>query len=59
LIVEMISDQGVQRRDPSRALLEAAAHQPTTPLIDDLDVVVILGPVISDEQHQPLLCLYP
>jgi len=50
-ITEMISDQRVQPGDPDDPLRQPATGQPSTGLVHDLDVVMGLGPVITDEQH--------
>ncbi len=52
VVGEVVGDQCVQRLDPGHALREPTAHQPFAPLVHNLDVVVVLSPVISDEQHQ-------
>jgi hypothetical protein len=44
-------EQGVEPVDSGDALLEAGGAQPPAGLVLDLDVVMVLGPVISHEQH--------
>ena len=51
VVTEMISDQRVQPRDPGDPLRQPATNQPAPGLVDDLDVVMGLSPVITDEQH--------
>jgi len=43
--------QGVEPVDAGNALLQASGSQPPAALVLDLDVVVVLGPVISHVQH--------
>jgi len=47
----VLGDQRVQPGDAFKALRQSCPHQPATILVLDLDVVMILSPVISDEQH--------
>jgi hypothetical protein len=54
----VVGDQRMQRRHPLDALGQPPLGQPPPVLVEDLDVVMGLGPVISDEQH-PLLLLRP
>jgi hypothetical protein len=42
----------MQRRQPLHALGQSPAGQPAAALVDELDVVMGLGPVIPDEQHR-------
>ena len=51
----MLSDQLVQRRDPGQPLRQPPPGQHPAGLVFDLDVVMGLGPVITDEQHPRLL----
>jgi hypothetical protein len=52
LLGQMRGDQGVQGGDAVESLGQAPVGQPVALIIDDLDVVVVFGPVISYEQHQ-------
>jgi len=47
----VIGDQGVQRRNALHTLGQPAPHQHPASRVDQLDVVMGLGPVIPDEQH--------
>jgi hypothetical protein len=49
---QVIGDQGMQPGQPVDPLGQPPAGQPTTVLIDDLDVVMGLGPVVPDKQHR-------
>lgn len=51
VLPETLRDQPVQLADPCRPFGQPAARQPPPGLIDDFHVVVIFGPVITDEQH--------
>jgi hypothetical protein len=48
----VLADQGVQAGNPVQALGQPAPCQHLAAVIDDLDVVMVLGPVISHEQHR-------
>ena len=50
----MLGDQRVQPGDPVQAFGQPRPGQPTPVLVDELDVVVVLGPVVPDEQHHTL-----
>jgi hypothetical protein len=52
VIGQMISHQGVHRGDPGHPLGQPPPHETLTVLIDDLDIVMIFGPVVTDEQHR-------
>ena len=52
VVAEMVGDQRVQRGDPGHALGQPAPDQPPPAGVLDLDVVMGLGPVITDEQHR-------
>jgi hypothetical protein len=54
-IAEAISDQGVQLGYPLDSLRQPTPGTSPTLLIDDLDVVVALRPVVPDEDHRPVL----
>ena len=41
----------MQPADTLEAFWQPASHQPPASLVDDLDVVMVLGPVITHEQH--------
>jgi hypothetical protein len=47
----MLTDQCMQPGHPLQALDQASPSQPPDDLVDELNVVVILGPVIPNEQH--------
>jgi hypothetical protein len=48
----VLSDQGVQPGHPGQSLREASFGQDLAVLVDELDVVMVLGPVITHEQHR-------
>jgi hypothetical protein len=48
---QMISHQPMERLDPGHPLRQPPVDQPPSSLVADLDIVVILSPVIADEQH--------
>jgi hypothetical protein len=41
----------MQTADPVQPFRKATACQPPSLVVDDLDVVVVLGPVIADVEH--------
>jgi hypothetical protein len=43
--------EGAQRRDPLDPLGQSPPHQHRTLAVDELDVMVTLGPVVTHEQH--------
>jgi hypothetical protein len=47
----MLRDQLVQGRDPGQALRQPPPRQQPAGIILDLDVVVGLSPIVTDEQH--------
>jgi hypothetical protein len=51
LLGQLRRDQGVQGGDPVEPLGQAPACQHAALIVDDLDVVVVFGPVIPNEQH--------
>jgi hypothetical protein len=53
----MGGDQRVQGGDPVEPLRQPPACQHPACIVDDFDIVVVLGPVISHEQHQRSLPL--
>ena len=53
--VEMLSDQLVQHRDTGQALRHPFPDQQPAGVVFDLDIMVGLGPIVSDEQHPRLL----
>src|SRR3954468_17670167 len=55
--IKMLTQERMQAGHPSHTLREPRLGQPVTRLILDLDVVVILGPVVPDEQHNGLRSL--
>jgi hypothetical protein len=54
----MLADQRVQPGNPLNPVLQSRLAQPPTRLVLDLDIVVVLGPVISDQYQQPVLPQY-
>src|SRR6266496_3250653 len=48
---QVLGQQRVQTRDPGHTLRQPATGQPPTGLILHLDIVMGLGPVITNEQH--------
>jgi hypothetical protein len=42
----------MQTGDPVQPLRQSSSRQYLAVLIDDLDIVMVLGPVISYEQHR-------
>jgi hypothetical protein len=55
VVVEVFADHLVQPGHPGHALGQPRPTQPLAVAVEDLDVVVVLGPVVTDEQH--LHCL--
>jgi len=55
LLGRMFTDQRMQSGQPLQPLRKPSAGQPATALVDELDIVMILGPVVPDEQHPPSL----
>jgi hypothetical protein len=55
VVVEVFADHLVQPGHPGHALGQPRPTQPLPVAVEDLDVVVVLGPVVTDEQH--LHCL--
>jgi hypothetical protein len=51
LLAEVITDQGMQPLQAKHALGQAPTSQDPTGLIDQLDIMMSFGPVITDEQH--------
>jgi hypothetical protein len=51
---QMLGDQRVQPGQPDQAFGEPLVGQPIALFIDQLHVIVIPGPVITDEQHPRL-----
>ena len=51
VLAQLLADQRVQAGDPADALLEFRRAQPPARLVLYLHVVVVLGPVVSHEQH--------
>ena len=47
----MLTEQRMQPGHPGHTLGQPSLGQPASRLVLDLDVVVVLGPVISDEQQ--------
>jgi hypothetical protein len=54
LIAEVVSDQAVQRLQSGNALGQASLRQPPAALVDQLHIMMIFGPVITQEQHARL-----
>jgi hypothetical protein len=55
--MQVLGEQLVQPDDPGDPLGELGLAQPSSRLALDLHVVVVLGPVVPDEQH-PSSCSY-
>jgi len=51
IIAEVLADQRMQSGDPGDPFRQRGPTQPPACLVLHLDVVVVLGPVVSDEQH--------
>jgi len=47
----VVSDHRVQPTDPGDPLRQPTTGQPSPGFVHDLNVVMGLGPVITDEQH--------
>ena len=47
----MLGHQGMQPRDALQPLRQPGPRQQTTVRIRKLDVMVVLSPIVSDEQH--------
>jgi hypothetical protein len=54
VLVLVLGEQLVQPGDPGDPLLKLGLGQPSSRLVLDLHVVVVLGPVVPDEQHPVL-----
>ena len=54
-VVEVLGDHLVQPGHPGHALGQPRPAQPLPVAVEDLDVVVVLGPVVTDEQHRHCL----
>ena len=52
VLIEMVGDQGVQRGQPRHTLGQPPTGQPPAGLVEQLHVVMGLGPVVSQEQHR-------
>ena len=48
----MISDQGVQPGQPRHPFGQTPPHEPVPGGIHNLNIVMILCPVVTDEQHR-------
>jgi len=48
----MLSEQCVQPGDARQALRQAHPHQPATRLVLNFQIVVVLSPIVSDEQQR-------
>jgi hypothetical protein len=53
----MLGDQRMQPRQPIQPLRKPGPSQPTAVLVNQLNVMMILSPVVPDEQHPPSLDL--
>jgi hypothetical protein len=49
----VLADQGVQHGDPVQPVRQSSACQHLAVIVDDLHVVMVLGPVISHQQPAP------
>jgi hypothetical protein len=54
VLTQVLGNQRVQASDPVDALGQPPAGQQAALVVGQLDVVMVLGPVISDEQQPPL-----
>ena len=54
VVAEVIGDQRVQGRDPRDAFRQPPTGQPSAVVILKFDVVVGLGPIVTDEQHRDM-----
>jgi hypothetical protein len=52
VLLEMVGDQRVQRGQPLHTLGQPPSGQSPAGLVDELDVVMGLGPVVSQVQHR-------
>ena len=50
-------DQRVQPGDALKPFRATVPRKPASLVVDQLDIVMVLGPVISDEQQPPLTFL--
>src|SRR5215475_5673464 len=50
---QMLGDQHMKPRDSGHALAQPCPGQPMAGLIDQGDIMMVLGPVIPGIQHQP------
>jgi hypothetical protein len=50
-LVDVLRDQRVELSDPGRAFGQSTPDQPRSCLVLHFDVVMILGPVVADEDH--------
>jgi hypothetical protein len=50
----MLADQRMQPGQPVQPLRKPSPSQPAAGLVNEFDIVMVLGPVVPDEQH-PLL----
>lgn len=56
LFGRMLGHQCMQLGHSGQALWQASSRQNPALFVDELDVVVVLGPVITYEQHRPTSC---
>jgi hypothetical protein len=52
----MLRDQRMQPADALQTLGQSGTGQPTSVVVEELDVMVVFGPVISDPDHPRLQC---
>ena len=52
ILGEVIGHHCVQRGAPSHTLGQPASRETVTVVVDDLNVVMIFSPVVTDEQHR-------
>jgi hypothetical protein len=57
-VLGVLGDQRMERRDARRALGQPPRNELPTSLVHDVDVVVILGPVVADEDQRNHLLLH-
>jgi len=48
----MLSDQRVKPGDALQALRQPGTREPATVHVHDFEVVMILSPIVSNEQHE-------
>jgi hypothetical protein len=54
LLGQVLGDQRMQAGQPIQPFPKSGPSQPAAGVVDQLDIVMILGPVVPDEQHPSL-----